>query len=165
MEHIEVHLEEQCLLWLQKCLSCGQNALLRKEPPIVKVTRKDSYEGLETLLCRAHGFYPKEIDVTWRKDGKVRQEHTFHGVVSPNADGTYYTWLSIEIGPKERSRYQCHVEHDGLQDPLDVAVKESELLLHACAGGWKEAVAAGNSGQRNPGEQEAETSAFIALNG
>ncbi|XP_066469282.1 class I histocompatibility antigen, F10 alpha chain-like [Tiliqua scincoides] len=95
------------------------------EPPIVKVTRKDSQQGLETLLCRAHGFYPKEIFVTWRKDGKVRQEDAFHGVVSPNPDGTYYTGLSIAVDPKERSRYRCHVEHDGLQDPLDVAVKES----------------------------------------
>ncbi|XP_066473381.1 major histocompatibility complex class I-related gene protein-like [Tiliqua scincoides] len=118
-------LEELCPEWLQKYLRYGAETLQRKEPPVVKVTRKDSQQGLETLLCRAHGFYPKEINVTWRKDGKVRQEDAFHGVVSPNPDGTYYTGLSIEIDPKERSRYQCHVEHDGLQDPLDVAVKES----------------------------------------
>ncbi|XP_066473362.1 major histocompatibility complex class I-related gene protein-like [Tiliqua scincoides] len=116
---------EDCPEWLRKYLHYGAETLQRKEPPIVKVTRKDSQQGLETLLCRAHGFYPKEIDVTWRKDGKVRQEDAFHGVVSPNPDGTYYSRLSIEVDPKERSRYRCHVEHDGLQDPLDVAVKES----------------------------------------
>ncbi|XP_066471746.1 major histocompatibility complex class I-related gene protein-like [Tiliqua scincoides] len=121
----KAYLEEECPEWLRKCLRYGAETLQRKGPPIVKVTRKDSQQGLETLLCRAHGFYPKEIYVTWRKDGKVRQEDAFHGVVSPNPDGTYYTGLSIEIDPKERSRYQCHVEHDGLQDPLDVAVKES----------------------------------------
>ncbi|XP_066469280.1 major histocompatibility complex class I-related gene protein-like [Tiliqua scincoides] len=119
------YLEETCPEWLQKYLRLGAEALQRKEPPIVKVTCKDSQQGLETLLCRAHGFYPKEINVTWRKDGKVRQEDAFHGVVSPNPDGTYYTGLSIEVDPKERSRYQCHVEHDGLQDPLDVTVKGS----------------------------------------
>ncbi|XP_066471724.1 major histocompatibility complex class I-related gene protein-like isoform X2 [Tiliqua scincoides] len=121
----KAYLEEECPEWLRKYLRYGAEALLRKEPPIVKVTRKDSQQGLETLLCRAHGFYPKEIYVTWRRDGKVGQEDMFHGVVSPNPDGTYYTGLSIEIDPKERSRYRCHVEHDGLQDPLDVAVKES----------------------------------------
>ncbi|XP_066469285.1 class I histocompatibility antigen, F10 alpha chain-like, partial [Tiliqua scincoides] len=121
----KVYLEEECPEWLRKYLRYGAEALQRKEPPIVKVTRKDSQQGLETLLCRAHGFYPKEIDVTWRKDGKVRQEDAFHGVVSPNPDGTYYTGLSIEVNPKERSRYRCHVEHDGLQDPLDVTVKGS----------------------------------------
>ncbi|XP_066473336.1 major histocompatibility complex class I-related gene protein-like [Tiliqua scincoides] len=125
LQYWKAYLEEECPEWLRKFLPYGAEALQRKEPPIVKVTRKDSQQGLETLLCRAHGFYPKEIDVTWRKDGKVRQEDAFHGVVSPNPDGTYYTGLSIEIDPKERSRYRCHVEHDGLQDPLDVAVKES----------------------------------------
>ncbi|XP_066469281.1 major histocompatibility complex class I-related gene protein-like [Tiliqua scincoides] len=124
-QYWKAYLEETCPEWLQKYLRYGAEALQRKEPPIVKVTRKDSQQGLETLLCRAHGFYPKEIDVTWRKDGKVGQEDTFHGVVSPNPDGTYYTGLSIAVDPKERSRYRCHVEHDGLQDPLDVAVKES----------------------------------------
>ncbi|XP_066471745.1 major histocompatibility complex class I-related gene protein-like [Tiliqua scincoides] len=119
------YLEKDCPECLQKYLRYGAEMLQRKEPPIVKVTRKDSQHSLETLLCRAHGFYPKEINVTWRRDGKVGQEDTFHGVVSPNPDGTYYTELSIEIDPKERSRYRCHVEHDGLQDPLDVAVKGS----------------------------------------
>ncbi|XP_066471734.1 major histocompatibility complex class I-related gene protein-like isoform X2 [Tiliqua scincoides] len=125
LQYWKAYLEEECPEWLRKYLRYGAETLQRKEPPIVKVTHKDSQQGLETLLCRAHGFYPKEIDVTWRKDGKVRQEDAFHGVVSPNPDGTYYTGLSIEIDPKERSRYQCHVEHDGLQDPLDVALKES----------------------------------------
>ncbi|XP_066469284.1 major histocompatibility complex class I-related gene protein-like [Tiliqua scincoides] len=124
-QYWKTYVEETCPEWLRKFLRYGAETLQRKEPPIVKVTRKDSQQGLETLLCRAHGFYPKEIDVTWRRDGKVGQEDAFHGVVSPNPDGTYYTGLSIEIDPKERSRYQCHVEHDGLQDPLDVAVKES----------------------------------------
>ncbi|XP_066471740.1 major histocompatibility complex class I-related gene protein-like [Tiliqua scincoides] len=128
-------LEETCTGWLRKYLQYGKETLLRKERPVVKVTRKDSHEGLETLLCRAHGFYPKEIDVTWRKDGEVREGDTFRGVVGPNADGTYYTWLSIEIDPKERSHYRCHVEHDGLEKPLDLAVEES-----ASVPGWLIAV-------------------------
>ncbi|KAG8148211.1 putative MHC class I antigen protein [Naja naja] len=45
-------------------------------------------------------------------------------VCGPNADGTYHYWLSIRIDPKERGRYQCHVEHDGLQKPLDLALEE-----------------------------------------
>ncbi|XP_066471738.1 major histocompatibility complex class I-related gene protein-like isoform X1 [Tiliqua scincoides] len=131
----KVYLEEICMGWLWKYLEYGKETLLRKERPLVKVTRKDSHEGLETLLCRAHGFYPREIDVTWRKDGEVREGDTFRGVVSPNVDGTYYTWLSIEIDPKERSRYRCHVEHDGLEKPLDLAVEVS-----ASVPGWLIAV-------------------------
>ncbi|XP_066471742.1 class I histocompatibility antigen, F10 alpha chain-like isoform X2 [Tiliqua scincoides] len=132
---IKFELEETCTGWLRKYLEYGKETLLRKVPPVMKVTRKDSHEGLETLLCRAHGFYPKEIDVTWGKDGEVREGDTFRGVVSPNVDGTYYTWLSIEIDPKERSHYWCHVEHDGLEKPLDLAVEESEKRAEKAAYG------------------------------
>ncbi|KAJ6651764.1 hypothetical protein lerEdw1_020077 [Lerista edwardsae] len=119
------YLEEECIEWLRKYLRYGNETLQRKEPPEVTVTRKAGQEGLETLLCRAHGFYPKEIEATWRRDGEARQGDTFRGTVSPNADGTYYTWLSIEVDPQERSRFWCHVEHDGLWEPLDVAVEEA----------------------------------------
>ncbi|KAG8147621.1 hypothetical protein E2320_022674, partial [Naja naja] len=38
-------------------------------------------------------------------------------------DGTYHYWLSIQIDPEERGHYRCHVEHDGLQESLDMALK------------------------------------------
>ncbi|XP_053145474.1 HLA class I histocompatibility antigen, alpha chain E-like isoform X3 [Hemicordylus capensis] len=98
-----------------------------EEPPTVTVTRKVGRDGLETFLCRAHGFYPKEIDATWKKDGEVWEHETLRGGVTPNSDGTYHTWLSIEIDPKERNLYQCHVEHDGLSEPLDLAWEEPVL--------------------------------------
>ncbi|ETE56618.1 hypothetical protein L345_17671, partial [Ophiophagus hannah] len=78
---------------------------------------------MEMHTCRIHGFYPKAIDASWRRDGEVWKEETFHGSVAPNADGTYHYWLSIWIYPKDRDRYQCHVEHNGLQEPMDVALK------------------------------------------
>ncbi|XP_066469286.1 major histocompatibility complex class I-related gene protein-like [Tiliqua scincoides] len=121
--HVRSFLEEGCFAWLQVLLQNRKEVLQRKDPPVVKLTHKESRE--ESLLCQAYGFYPKEIHATWRKEGEVKLGDTFHGVVSPNVDGTYYTWLSIEIDPKERRHYRCHVEHDGLQEPLDVAMEES----------------------------------------
>ncbi|ETE59592.1 hypothetical protein L345_14677, partial [Ophiophagus hannah] len=78
-----------------------------------------SYDGLETLICRLYGFYPKEVDVTWRKGGEILEHETFRGGITPNSDRTYHTWLSIEIDPKERDHYKCHIEHDGLMNPQD----------------------------------------------
>ncbi|KAL8213484.1 UNVERIFIED_CONTAM: hypothetical protein K2H54_066004 [Gekko kuhli] len=80
--------------------------------------------GQETLFCQLYGFYPKEIEVTWRKGREVWHQDTSHGGVVPNSDGTYNTWLMIEVDPKERDRYWCHVEHDGLLEPLDLAWEE-----------------------------------------
>ncbi|KAG8148235.1 putative MHC class I antigen protein, partial [Naja naja] len=97
-------------------------------PPGVTVRGKTEVEdGMETHVCRLDGFYPREIDAFWTRDGEVWEEETFHGSLAPNADGTYHYWLSIRIDPKERGRYRCHVEHDGLQEPLDLALEGERL--------------------------------------
>ncbi|XP_067321539.1 H-2 class I histocompatibility antigen, Q10 alpha chain-like isoform X2 [Anolis sagrei] len=118
------YLEETCIEWLQRYLEYGKESLLKTEVPEVKVTRKVDHDGMETLICQVGGFYPKEIDITWTKDGEVWMQDTYHGLVSPNSDGTYYTWWSVIVDPEERERYKCHVEHDGLPNPVDVAWEE-----------------------------------------
>nr|XP_056723198.1 BOLA class I histocompatibility antigen, alpha chain BL3-7-like [Euleptes europaea] len=118
------YLEEECVEWLRRYLDYGKETLLRTEAPTAKVARKAGYDGRESLICRAHGFYPREIEVTWMKDGEDRKPDTFTGGVFPNSDGTYHTWLSIEVDPRERDRYRCRVEHDGLLEPLDLAYED-----------------------------------------
>ncbi|XP_026547167.1 BOLA class I histocompatibility antigen, alpha chain BL3-6-like [Notechis scutatus] len=122
----KAYLEETCIEWLEKYLSYGKETLLRAEPPEATLERgkTEVEDGMEMHICRLDGFYPREIDAFWTRDGEVWEEETFHKSVAPNADGTYHYWLSIWIDPKERSRYRCHVEHDGLPEPLDLALKE-----------------------------------------
>ncbi|XP_015282946.1 PREDICTED: class I histocompatibility antigen, F10 alpha chain-like [Gekko japonicus] len=117
-------LQEVCVEGLHTHLRYGVESLLRIDPPMVRVTRKAGSDGLETLFCQLYGFYPKEIEVTWMKDGEDQKPETLTGGVVPNSDGTYHTWLSIEIDPKERDRYWCQVEHDSLLEPLDLAWEE-----------------------------------------
>uniref|UniRef100_A0A8C7DXU2 Ig-like domain-containing protein n=1 Tax=Naja naja TaxID=35670 RepID=A0A8C7DXU2_NAJNA len=107
------YLEEECIEWLEKYLSYGNETLQSTEPPGVTVVRgkTEVEDGMETHVCRLDGFYPREIDASWTRDGEVWEEETFHGSLAPNVDGTYHYWLSIRIDPKERGRYRCHVEH------------------------------------------------------
>uniref|UniRef100_A0A670HLW6 Major histocompatibility complex class I-related gene protein-like n=1 Tax=Podarcis muralis TaxID=64176 RepID=A0A670HLW6_PODMU len=123
-QYRKAYLEEECIEWLQRYLDYGNETLLRTEAPVVKVTRKADYDGLETLVCQVHGFYPKEIEANWVKDGEVWQEGTLRGLVAPNSDGTYYLLLHVQINPEEREHFRCHVEHDSLEKPLDVAWEE-----------------------------------------
>ncbi|XP_029142551.1 class I histocompatibility antigen, F10 alpha chain-like [Protobothrops mucrosquamatus] len=119
------YLEKECIEWLVRYLSYGKETLLRIEPPEVTMSSKMEVEdGMETHVCRLDGFYPREINAVWTRDGEVWLQDTFRGSVAPNADGTFHAWLSIPIDPQERGRYRCHVEHDGLQEPLDMALKE-----------------------------------------
>ncbi|XP_078243574.1 uncharacterized protein LOC110070514 isoform X2 [Pogona vitticeps] len=115
------YLEEICIEWLQKYLEYGKERLLRREPPVGKVTRMFLSEGREMLVCQAHGFYPKEIEATWRKGGEIMEQDTFWRSVAPNSDGTYHAWLSIEINPEDRELYRCHIDHTGLTEPLVLA--------------------------------------------
>ncbi|KAL7986530.1 hypothetical protein Chor_011696 [Crotalus horridus] len=130
-ERQKAYLEEICIEWLQKYLSYGKETLLRTEPPEVTMSSRteEVEDGMETHICRLDGFYPREIEASWTRDGEVWLQDTLCGSVAPNADGTYHHWLSIQIDPKERGRYRCHVEHDGLQEPLDVALKEPKSSL------------------------------------
>ncbi|XP_015684314.1 major histocompatibility complex class I-related gene protein-like, partial [Protobothrops mucrosquamatus] len=123
----KVYLEKECIEWLEKYLSYRRKEmLLRAEPPVVTMSSKmEADDRMETHVCRIHGFYPREIDASWTRDGEVWLEDTFHGSIAPNADGTYHYWLGIRIDPKERGRYRCHVEHDGLQEPLEITLKEN----------------------------------------
>ncbi|XP_060541662.1 patr class I histocompatibility antigen, B-1 alpha chain-like isoform X2 [Pantherophis guttatus] len=121
----KAYLEKICIEWLEKHLSYGNETLLRRETPKVTVSSRTEVEdGMETHVCRVHGFYPREIDASWTRDGEVWLQDTLHASVAPNADGTYHDWIGIRISAKERDRYRCHVDHDSLQEPLDLELKE-----------------------------------------
>ncbi|KAM6107071.1 class I histocompatibility antigen, F10 alpha chain-like [Phoenicopterus ruber ruber] len=109
-------LENTCIEWLRKYVSYGRAVLERKEPPMVRVSGKEAH-GILTLYCRAYGFYPRPITVSWLKDGEVRDQETEWGSTVPNGDGTYYTWASIEARPEEKDKYRCRVEHASLREP------------------------------------------------
>ncbi|XP_015681190.1 major histocompatibility complex class I-related gene protein-like [Protobothrops mucrosquamatus] len=118
------YLEKICIKLLQRYLSYKKEALEKTEPPVGKVTHKVIDDSQEILVCEAYGFYPKEIQATWMRDGENWDQGTIRRNVAPNSDGTYYVWISIEIDPKERNRSHCHLEHDGLQEPLVLPFKE-----------------------------------------
>ncbi|XP_053148310.1 major histocompatibility complex class I-related gene protein-like isoform X3 [Hemicordylus capensis] len=109
------YLEGPCIERLLTLVACGNGSLLRKERPVVKVTLKATVGGQETLFCQAYGFYPKGINITWRKDGEFWKQGKFS--VNPNSDGTYHSRTNIQIDPKDRGRYLCSVEHASLPEP------------------------------------------------
>uniref|UniRef100_A0A8C3KRL8 Ig-like domain-containing protein n=1 Tax=Calidris pygmaea TaxID=425635 RepID=A0A8C3KRL8_9CHAR len=99
------------------------------ERPTVRVSGKEG-DGFLTLHCRAYGFYPRPISVSWLKDGEVRDQETERGGTVPNSDGTYYTWVSIEANPGEKDKYRCRVEHASLPEAEVYAWGEPGGLGH-----------------------------------
>ncbi|XP_067169898.1 class I histocompatibility antigen, F10 alpha chain-like isoform X1 [Apteryx mantelli] len=127
-ERMKHYLENTCTEWLQRYMEYGKATLERRERPAVRVSGKES-DGLLTLSCRAHGFYPRPIDINWLRKGRVQAQETKRGSTAPNSDGTYHAWASIEALAAEKDEYQCRVEHASLPEPgLFSWEPESNLL-------------------------------------
>ncbi|XP_064359728.1 class I histocompatibility antigen, F10 alpha chain-like [Dromaius novaehollandiae] len=115
-QHWKHYLENSCIEGLRRYVEHGRAALVRAERPMVRVSAKESH-GFVTLSCRAHGFYPRPISISWLKKGRVQAQETKRGSVTPNGDGTYHAWASIEGLPAEKHEYQCCMEHASLPEP------------------------------------------------
>ncbi|XP_048785985.1 class I histocompatibility antigen, F10 alpha chain-like [Lagopus muta] len=122
------YLEETCVQWLRRHVEHGKAELGRRERPEVRVRGKEA-DGVLTLSCRAHGFYPRPIAVEWMKDGAAQHQDTHTGGVAPNSDGTYHTWVTIDARPEDRDKYQCRVQHASLQQPGLYSWEPSESNL------------------------------------
>uniref|UniRef100_UPI0031384A90 MHC class I antigen n=1 Tax=Anas platyrhynchos TaxID=8839 RepID=UPI0031384A90 len=115
-ETMKFYLENTCIEWLRKYVSYGKDVLERRERPEVRVSGMEA-DKILTLSCRAHGFYPRPISISWLKDGVVQEQETQRGSTVPNSDGTYHIWATIDVLPGDRDKYQCRVEHASLPQP------------------------------------------------
>ncbi|XP_043401642.1 class I histocompatibility antigen, F10 alpha chain isoform X3 [Chelonia mydas] len=128
------YLEEECISWLRSSLEYGKETLQRKVHPTARVSDRSSHDGLTTLSCKVSGFYPRDITVTWLRNGESRQQETYSEGILPSGDGTYQSWVTMEIDPKIKAHYSCHVEHESLLEPLSVSWEPNNNLIPTVAG-------------------------------
>nr|AWY93799.1 MHC class I antigen [Anas platyrhynchos] len=132
-EYWKNYLEDTCIEWLRKYVSYGKDVLERRERPEVRVSGMEADKTL-TLSCRAHGFYPRPISISWLKDGVVQEQETQRGSTVPNSDGTYHIWATIDVLPGDRDKYQCRVEHASLPQPGLFSWEPQSYLIPIVAG-------------------------------
>ncbi|XP_075770748.1 class I histocompatibility antigen, F10 alpha chain-like isoform X2 [Pelodiscus sinensis] len=127
--YVQWFLQEECLQTLRKLVQQGQGVLERQVPPEVSVSRRAAPHGPVTLSCRASGFHPRPIHLSWVRDGGDVLAETSSSGILPLADGTYHTQSSLEIGPRpDGPRYACRVEHSSLPAPALIWAPEKGPL-------------------------------------
>ncbi|KAI4896423.1 hypothetical protein NFI96_011752 [Prochilodus magdalenae] len=111
------YLESTCIEQIRKYLRYAKAVLERKVCPVVDLFQKDRSSP---VVCHATGFFPREVVISWKKNGKDWQEDVELGETVPNQDGTFQRRSILRVSPEEldRNEFSCVVQHSTVQKEL-----------------------------------------------
>ncbi|XP_069098020.1 patr class I histocompatibility antigen, A-126 alpha chain-like [Pleurodeles waltl] len=126
------YLEGTCIEYLKKYLKLGEERLQTVAPETMVTRRKN---GDRTFLTGyAYGFYPREIEVKWVRNGvEIPWESRD---ILPHHDGTYQVRTTVEVqeGDDEKT-YRYEVYHSSLPDTVTVMYEEKSPPVWVVIGG------------------------------
>ncbi|XP_072249839.1 class I histocompatibility antigen, F10 alpha chain-like isoform X2 [Leuresthes tenuis] len=103
---------------LKKYVNYGRSYLMRTELPSVSLLRKTPSSPIS---CHATGFYPKEAELFWRKDGEEIHEYVDKGEILPNNDGTFQMSTDLRFlsdSYEEWPKYECVFHLSGVKEDM-----------------------------------------------
>ncbi|OCT56326.1 hypothetical protein XELAEV_18000260mg, partial [Xenopus laevis] len=130
-EHLELQMKyAQEFLKYQKQQVAYFTSIFNKTSvhPNVKILNSES-NSLTELHCWVYGFYPRDVEVKWIKNGRDEIYSEESAEILPNPDGTYQIRVSVEVTPEEGATYSCHVDHSSLENPLVVPMNPTTDII------------------------------------
>ncbi|XP_004918997.1 zinc-alpha-2-glycoprotein [Xenopus tropicalis] len=133
----KIFLEKFCTNRLSKYLNALASDLEKLVPPKVKVSSSESESGTK-LHCRVYGFYPRDVEVKWIKNGRDEIHSEEAAQILPNPDGTYQIRVSVGVTPEGGATYSCHIDHSSLEKTLVVPFEYNNrsilyIIIPICA--------------------------------
>ncbi|OCT69277.1 hypothetical protein XELAEV_18040588mg [Xenopus laevis] len=127
----KMYMENDCISYIKLYLPLIANNLEKKIKPNVKISSSESESGIK-LHCWVYGFYPRDVEVKWIKNGRDEIYSEESAEILPNPDGTYQIRVSVEVTPEEGATYSCHVDHSSLEKtkvvPFERETKKSHII-------------------------------------
>ncbi|XP_058231013.1 BOLA class I histocompatibility antigen, alpha chain BL3-7-like [Hemibagrus wyckioides] len=132
--NLKNYLENICIEWVKKYVSYGRDILERKDPPTASVIQKHSPSP--EVVCHATGFFPKEVMISWRKDGEDVNEDVELRETLPNQDGSFQkrSILKVPAEDLQKHTYTCVIQHSSLKEELVLEVPKGGGLMPIIVG-------------------------------
>ncbi|XP_062961081.1 T-cell surface glycoprotein CD1e, membrane-associated-like isoform X1 [Cynocephalus volans] len=113
-EIVQILLWHTCPRFLAGLIEAGKSELERQVKPEAWVSKGPSPgPGRLQLVCHVSGFHPKPVWVKWMR-GEKEQAGTRRGDILPNADGTWYLRVTVDVVAREAAGLSCRVKHSSL---------------------------------------------------
>ncbi|KAK3539250.1 hypothetical protein QTP86_032096, partial [Hemibagrus guttatus] len=111
-----------------------KNKLDPDDPPTASVIQKHSPSP--EVVCHATAFFPKAVNITWRKYGEDVNEDVELRETLPNQDGSFQKRSILKVPAEELQKhtYTCVIQHSSLKE---------ELVLEVPKGGGPMAIIVG----------------------
>ncbi|XP_066228441.1 T-cell surface glycoprotein CD1b-2-like [Saccopteryx leptura] len=111
---IETFLSNTCPRFLLGVLDAGKAELQRQVKPEAWLSSDPPpLPGHLLLVCHVSGFYPKPVRVMWMR-GEQEHPGMHQGDILPNADGTWYLRVILDVVAGEEANLNCRVKHSSL---------------------------------------------------
>ncbi|XP_045704576.1 T-cell surface glycoprotein CD1a-like [Phyllostomus hastatus] len=112
---LQWRMSNTCPRFLLGLLDAGKADLQRQVKPEAWLsTRPNPGPDHLLLVCYVSGFYPKPISVMWMRGEQAQQGSQQSGIL-PNADGTWYLRIFLDVEATETSGLSCRVTHSSLE--------------------------------------------------